>query len=336
CIIGSIQYLILIFVLLHSVIELIFFLFAYRKKQEVFLKIVTNENQNAQHYKALIHSIDNEIWTSKRLNIIQRIKNNYSSIYKNYSDVVLFKSNSSLFKTLLKSFCEICLIATMSYLIIKTDKLTIGKLTFIISAFALFRNSSSELFNYFLSKVEFNVYWQVYKDLTTVSNAQIKEFSLKQEIKSLTFKLEDTKYQLLTKKENLVDLPFAQVLKQCRTIYVNTNKANQYHYIFNKTILLDQQSQIDIQQLIQQIEKSPVQYSQYIQYFKLDLNTSNQPFYKSILINLLSLLDEHNKIIFIDDVLCFIKKQDLIVVKQLLNKIKKNNYVFVIRKEKND
>ena len=38
------------------------------------------------------------------------------------------------------------------------DKLSIGKLTFAISAFALYRNSASDLFSYFLAKVEFNVY----------------------------------------------------------------------------------------------------------------------------------------------------------------------------------
>ncbi|MCQ3914581.1 MAG: cysteine peptidase family C39 domain-containing protein [Mycoplasmoidaceae bacterium] len=61
CIIGSIQYYLLIFVLLYGVIELIFFLFAYRKKKEVFMNIVRNENNNAQHYKNLINSLTSEL-----------------------------------------------------------------------------------------------------------------------------------------------------------------------------------------------------------------------------------------------------------------------------------
>ncbi|MCQ3914580.1 MAG: hypothetical protein MJ201_02070 [Mycoplasmoidaceae bacterium] len=53
---------------------------------------------------------------------------------------------------------EIFVIAIMSYFIIKTNELSIGQLTFGISAFALYRNSLGSLFNYFLAKLEFDVY----------------------------------------------------------------------------------------------------------------------------------------------------------------------------------
>ncbi|MCQ3915682.1 MAG: hypothetical protein MJ195_03000 [Mycoplasmoidaceae bacterium] len=46
----------------------------------------------------------------------------------------------------------------MSYLVIKHSELSIGKLTFVISAFALYTNSTSEIANYFLYKLEFDVY----------------------------------------------------------------------------------------------------------------------------------------------------------------------------------
>ncbi|MCQ2956448.1 MAG: hypothetical protein MJ233_00860 [Mycoplasmoidaceae bacterium] len=70
----------------------------------------------------------------------------------------MFKNNANLIKSLLKSIAEIGLIALMSILIIKENKLSIGKLTFLISAFGLLRNSTADLFGYFLSKLEFDVY----------------------------------------------------------------------------------------------------------------------------------------------------------------------------------
>lgn len=338
CVIGVIQYYLLIFVAVYILVEFIFFLFDYRKKKEVFIEIVRSENANSQHYKNLINSLNNEMWVKKRQTIISKIKNNYSSIYKNYSDVILFKNNTSLFKSILKSFVEICLIGVMGYLIIRTDKLSIGKLTFVISAFALYKNSTADFFNYFIVKVEFDVYWQVYKDLTTIGNIpDSKCFYLKEKVKSIGFKTEDKVKELYTNlKFNKLFVPVTQLIKKSKTIYLNKKEQAINKQFVESIIIVDQFAFANCDMLIKKIEVNPVMYAQYIKYFNLDLNKSNQAFYDQIIINLLSLLNEKNKFIFIDNVLQYIRRDDLVVVKQLLTKIKKNNSVFICGKEEYD
>lgn len=338
CIIGIIQYYLLIFVLVYAIIEFIFFLFSYRKKKEVFLNIVRSENNNAQYYKNLIFSLKNEIWLSKRKTIISQIKNNYSNIYKNYSDVILFKSNTTVLKSIFKSLCEICVISLMSYLIIKNENLSVGKLTFVVSAFALYKNSLSDLFGYFISKLEFDVYWQVYKDLTSVSNnITHKTHILKDEIKTISFKYENKLITLSTHKQfENINYSILFLFKNVKKILLNdvAIKLDKDH--MNNIIVFDQQSTSSIEYLIKLVEKEPVFYSQYIRYFDLDLNRQQFNFYENLIINFIVLLSEKDKIIFIDDVFKYIKKKDKVVIKQILNKIKKHNTVFVTGKEEND
>ncbi|XQP54991.1 MAG: cysteine peptidase family C39 domain-containing protein [Mycoplasmoidaceae bacterium] len=337
CIIGSIQYYLLIFVFVYAVIEFIFFLFSYRKKQEVFMSIIRNENGNAQYYKNLINSLNNEVWLTKRRTLIDRIKNNYSNIYKNYSDVIIFKHNSLLFKSLLKSLCEICVIGLMSYLVIKQNDLSIGKLTFVISAFALYKNSASGISDYFLYKLEFNVYWQVYQDLTIVSNAkENKTFKLEESIKSICFIDEDVKTQLLINKNNLISKPVIDLLKHSNKILINNRNIELSKNFWESIIVLDQTCNADPHLLIKQIENNPELYSQYLRYFNIDLNKTNLSFYDSLIINFLTLISEKDKLIFIDDVMSCIKSKDMVVIKQIINKVRKNNIVIVTGKEKYD
>lgn len=338
CIIGSLQYYLLIFVFLYLIIDFIFFLFAYRKKKEIFISVIRNENNNANYYKNLIISLSNEMWFTKRKSLISKIKSNYSNIYKNYYDTILFKTNTDLFKSILKSFCEICVVAVMAVLIIKTNKLTIGKLTFVISSFALFKNSTADLFGYFLAKVEFDVYWQVYKDLTTVSNLNKKtQFKLDEKIKTFSFKTEDLEIELMNNdKLQMINSRVIDLLRNSNEIRINNKPKELSKDLIDLIVILDQQSQNNTELLIHNIENSPSMYAQYIQYFNLDLNSQNPSFYHQIIINLLTLLHEEKKIIFIDDILGFIKAKDKLVVKQLINKIKKQNTVFILGKEEND
>lgn len=338
CIIGSIQYYLLIFVLIWGIIEFIFFLFSYRQKKDVFLNIVRNENNNAKHYKDLIYSLNNELWFSKRQSLITKIKNNYSGIYKNYSDVILFRNNANLGKSLLKSFCEICLIALMSYFVIKTEQLSIGKLVFGISAFALFKNSTSDLFGYFLAKIEFNIYWQVYKDLTTVGNVYSKQtVTLKEKIKTISFEFKNKWIKFdIKEKLHIVDIPILDLIKKSKKININNLQKEIDKNIMDKLIIVDEHSTPTKELVIKDMSSKAASYSQYLRFFNIDLNKGKQSFYDSIIINLLSLLSEKDKIIFVDNIHHYIKKKDKVVVKQLLNKIRRNNALFIVGKEDND
>lgn len=337
CIIGSIQYYLLIFVFVYAVIEFIFFLFSYRKKQEVFMSIIRHENGNAQYYKDLINSLNNEVWLTKRRTLIERIKNNYSNIYTNYSDVIIFRSNSTLFKSLLKSLCEICVIALMSYLVIKQNDLSIGKLTFVISAFALYKNSASGISDYFLYKLEFDVYWQVYQDLTIVSNPKESQtFKLDDKIRSICFVKDDDISKLQINQVNLTQNSVIDLLKNSNKILINNQDIKLSTQFLESIVILDQLSSVDPSILIKQIENDPEMYSQYLRYFNLDLNKTNLTFYENLIINFLCLLSEKNKIIFIDDVMPYIKSKDMTVIKQIINKARKDNTVIITGKEKYD
>ncbi len=304
CVIGSLQVYLLIFAFVYLLIEVIFFLFSYRKKNELFISIVRNENNNSQYYKQLITSLQQEVWYEKRKNLLDAIKSNYSSIYKNYYDTILFKNNSSLFKSLLKSFMEIGVIVVMAVLIIKTDQLSIGQLTFVISAFALFKNSSEDLFGYFLSKIEFDVYWQVYKDLTTISNVdKSKLLQFKQSIKTISFQLENEMIQLNINSFNQTKIGIMKLLKDAKNIFVNEQVQPLNTELTKQIIVIDQMTSPNKDVLLKDVEKDPTDYIQYLQYFNIDLNQKNQSYYHGLIINMLSLLHTQNQIIFIEDLL---------------------------------
>ncbi|MCQ2956449.1 MAG: hypothetical protein MJ233_00865 [Mycoplasmoidaceae bacterium] len=101
-------------------------------------------------------------------------------------------------------------------------------------------------------------------------------------------------------------------------------------------IVVDLNSSCKNDMLMKVVENDIDTYAKYLRYFNLDLNKNDPSFYDGIISNLLLLLSENNKIIFIDDVMKFIKHKDLLVVNQILHKVKKNNTVFVVGKEEND
>ncbi len=339
CIIGSINYWLLIFCVLFGAIEVIFFIFRYRKKKEVFLSIIRSENKNTVFYKQLIKSLSSEVWETKKMNLIQRIKNNYSSIYKNFNDVTLFRSNNNLIKSFFKGLMEVALVVTMGYLVISTKTLSIGNLTFVVSAFGLYRASINDICDYFLAKQEFDIYWQVYKDLTTVSNLNEKyTFEMGEDVKNITFFLDNQKILLSSNKNNRgISYSALELLSKSSIIQINNKKLDlNSEKTINKFILVDEKSNINPSLFLEILENNPILFSQYIRYFQLDLSEKEQSFYNCLIINLLTLLNEKNKIILIDGLLQYVKKKDKIVIKEIINKIQKNNAVFIIGKEEND
>lgn len=339
CIIGSINYWLLIFCLLFMVVEFVFFLFSYKKKKEKFLNLVRSENKNTIFYKRLINSLESDIWESRRRKLIFQIKDNYSYIYKNFSDVNLFRGNTNLFKSLIKGVLEIIMIALMGYFVITSNNLTIGSITFLIASFSLFRTSCNDICNYFLAKLEFDIYWQVYKDLTNVSNMQLnKEILNFREINKLTFICNGREINLFQNKAN------NQIKDNCLNLFIKSQKIkieNQDVDINiietkNKFILIDEFTKPDTQTFLNEFENNFSLYGQYVRYFKLDLNKKKQSFYDCIIINLLSLLGEREKIILIDSLNKYIRKKDKLVIKQLINRIRKHNSVFLVGKEEYD
>lgn len=338
CIIGITEYRILIFCGLILIIQFIFFLFSYRKKKELFTSTIKIENKNINCYKQLTYSLLMEQWEGKKNHLIDQIKMNYSSLYKNFHDSIIFKNNLNIFKSLLRSLIEITLVGTIGYLIIKNNNLTIGTLTFLTATIALYKNSTAEIFNYFLSKIEFDLYWQVYRDIVGVDNlSQEKTIMNFEDIKIVKLKTSNQEISFSIAKDNYLESSLIDILSNSKFISIDQNNYSlNDKSVSNNIIVCDENTILNLEHFIKLFEVNPEMYAPFIRYFKINLNNSNQNFYNKNILNLLSLIPENKKIIFIDSILDFFNQEDKWMVKDILNSIRKNNFVFITRKEKHD
>lgn len=334
-IVGIINPWLLIFTAIYLLIELSFFFINYSKKKDLFTKLLKNENQNNLNYINLIHNLSNEYWFNKKLNHIQHIKNNYSNLFKNFHDVNLYKANTTLYKSLLKSVFEILLYAAVSYLAIKDESFTIGRITFVIASINLIKTASEEIFGFFLYRIEFQTYWQVYLDLVSVNNlVKQNENVLLNDTNALSFIYKNKKYLLKPGDKNVLPNDFFEILKELDSIKINDISVDTTNLSLSNTlVVLDEYTKADIQNLKFNFENNPTLYGKYIRYFKLDLNGNKIGIYQSLLINLLNLLNEKNKIIILDSINKLILEKDEPVVKEIINKLNKDNFIFIVRKE---
>ena len=340
CIIASIQIYLIVFAIALLLVEFICFLFIYRKKCEVFLTTIMNDNTKNDLYRQITFFLKYEIYENKKNWLLKNIKENWSNIYKNFNELTNFKENNKLIKTLFKSIIEILLISTCSFLIITHSKLSIGQITFIIAAFNLYKTSLNEISSFFLTKIEFKIYWQVYKDIVNVDNLD-NDKNKKQylnEIKSINFYINNSSsYKIYSnKKYNYIDLPIKTILSDCQKIEIN----NHQHIltkkqIYDRFILINGHTQPNIDFFQNLIASNPLIYSKYLKHFSIHIN-NNLTFYEKNIINLLGLLNEKNKIIIIDDILWYIKQNDKLIIKNLLNNIQNSNNVFITERRLNN
>lgn len=339
CVIGSINPWMLFFCLFFFVVEFVYLIFQYKKKKELFLTIVRQENRNVIYYRELSKHLTNCLWQTKTTRLINKIKINYSSIYKNFNDVTIFRNFSNLVVSLVRGIIEIGLIVVASYLIITTKTLSIGAMTFLVASFSLYKTSLSEIGNYFLSKLEFDVYWQVYKDITNVENlSETTPALIDEEIKSLTFIFNNNKVRFISNKaNNIKQLSCFDLLNKSSSIFINESLVSlQQKAIKDKFILVNDSTKMNSDETLELFEKHFKVLGQYVRYFGLDLTKTSQNLSESIVINLLCLMTEKEKIILIENVLEYTNKKDKLVIKEVLNKIRKNNAVFIVGKEEND
>jgi len=335
CIVGIINPWLLIFTTIYLLIELVFFLLNYEKKKDLFTRLLRHENKNTLNYKSLISNLENEYWSTNRQKTIQLIKINYGNLYKNFHDVNLYKANTTLFKSLLKSIYEILLFAIVSYLSIKDETLTVGRITFVIAAINLIKSASEEMFGFFLYRIEFLTYWQVYQDLITISNnVERSEQLLLNENNVISFDYDNKTYEIKTNKKNVIPTNIVEIFKTINKIKINDIELNLNSLKLSNTLLvLDEYTLANKDVLISNLEANPNLYAKYIRLFKLDLNSSKIGYYQSLIINLLNLLDEENKIIILDSITHLFKNEDQTIIKEIINKLNKNNFIYTTQKE---
>jgi hypothetical protein len=105
--------------------------------------------------------------------------------------------------------------------------------------------------------------------------------------------------------------------------------------VYQQIIIINSYTQPNVSYFENLISNDPVTYSQYLKHFNINFH-GDFTFYKKIIINLLGLLNEKNKIIIIDDVLGYIKQVDEQIIKNLLNKIHNENNLFITERRSNN
>lgn len=339
CIIASIQIYLIVFVATIFLVEFICFLFFYRKKSEILLTTIMNDNKKNELYRQMVYFLKHEIYENKKNWLLNSISENWSNMYKNFNQTSIFKLNNKLIRTLFKSIIEIFLIVTCSFLIITQNKLSIGQITFIIATFNLYKISLNEISSFFLAKIEFKVYWQVYKDIVDVDNLDNKNNKIANftEIKSINFYINNNNIRITSdKKYNYTDLSISTILSNCQKIQINNHYTSlNKRQIYKQFILINSYTNPNVDFFENLVSNNPLVYSKYLKHFNINIH-DNLTFYEKNIINLLGLLNEKNKIIIIDDVLGFIKENDKSIIKNLLNTVQNSNNLFITERRVND
>ncbi|MCQ2748198.1 MAG: hypothetical protein MJ223_03005 [Mycoplasmoidaceae bacterium] len=143
--------------------------------------------------------------------------------------------------------------------------------------------------------------------------------------------MDDKKICVSTIKEKQkLPLPIIDIIKNSTKVEVGGKKVVLDQEIINNFIVISDKTMADVGILVENITKSPQSYAQYLKYFNIDVDNQTPGFYHKLIISLICLLEEKGKIIFLDRINNYIKKEDKLIVNQIINKIKTNNKVVIV------
>ena len=329
CIVCSIHWFTLIYVICFSVIEIVFLLIQYRKKQSTFIELVRSENKNFQLYDKLSLNINYEFWQSKRKFLINQIKKNYDNIYKNFNDASIFNANVLSIQNIVKSFIEVSFIAISCYFIIEHKWLTIGKLSFLLFSMQIFKSTLNDFSSYFFNKIEFDVFWDVYQNITKIGkeNNKKQDFVNFVSLKTLKFIDHDNYLVLKTNNINVCNDIKSWLLNSNKIIFDDKKQFKTNSIFLNNLVIIEPSTLASIEYFKKIIGDAPKLFSNFLKMLNIDFEMINYSNNSKFWINLLCLLVEKNQIILLGNIDQAIKTHP--AFKPLINEIKTHNAIFM-------
>lgn len=332
CIVGSIHWWAIIYVTLFCIFEIVFVLIQYRKKQKNFIEAARNENKNTKLYEKLSININYEFWQTKRDDLISQIKENYDNICKNFNDISIFNANLSLFQNLFKSFIEILGMVISCFVIIEYQWLSLGQLSFLLFSMQIIKAILNDYSNYFLNKIEFDVFWDVYQNIIDVG--KVKKTKMNDQnftnLKEIMFVSNNNKQILKINHVNICE-NIKDCLANAKEIILDRREIiNNKSSFFTNLIVINSSLTFSTSYLKRNIVKSPKLFSQFLHLLNINFNNVDCSWSSQYWINLLCLLLEKNKIILLDQVDPAIKSHTCFSL--LIKQLKTNNAVFIIER----
>ena len=333
CIICSIQWNMLVFIILLLFIETIATFIKHWKKQKIYSSFLASENKTLLNISKIKNLFSDQIWPTKFNYYIAKLRENYSNIYKNFNDLNVFSSNTYLFEKTAKIFIEIIFITLFSYSFIRYDSLSFGKLSFLLTSMQIIKYLFSEIGNYFLEKIKVNAFLNIYNDIIIVGNLSLNKNSDSNHIldkcNKIIFKTNNEHFVFYKNKFNQIS-NFQFLLKKCNSIIVNSKEYSLHtKSIWKSLIFFNENIELSIDYFQYLYKNNFHIYDKYLKLLKINITSSSLTFHQRFFLNFLCLLNEKNKIIIFEKPE---HKFDLNnkIIKKIFDQIKQANSIFIL------
>ena len=333
CILCSIQWNMLVFIFLLLFVEIVITFIKYWKKQKIYSSFLASENKTLANISKIKNLFSNQIWPTKFDYYIDRLRENYSNIYKNFNDLNVFSSNTYLFEKTTKIFIEIIFTTLFSYSFIKYDSLSFGKLSFLLASMQIIKYLFSEIGNYFLEKIKVNIFLNIYNDIICIGNLssdkKVDRNYIFDKCNKIIFKSSNEHFAVYKNQCNRIP-NFRSILKKCNSIIINNKEYSLYaKSIWKKLIIFNENIELSVDYFKYLYKNNFHIYDKYLKLFKIDVTNSYLTFHQRFFLNFLCLLNEKNKIIIFEKPECKLDLNNKII-KEIFHQIKKDNSIFIL------
>lgn len=307
----------------------------YNFKKKILSSAIVNQNINNDICRNYI-----DYFSLQKSNFLIRqkinndLKNNYLHFMKLYSNKTKFENISFLIEDFMFSIIYFLTILVSTFLIINNKNMDIGKLTFLIAILAMSHNSIDGICNFIIKKVEFKTMSEIYESFIRVENEK-NEGILINEINSLAIKTNEDVCEITNGEvvsNNLKNVIRGEEVNNHALIVNNIliNNINKNHWN-NKLFYLNNHTSIEPKWLIEKLSDKKDVVIEGLKLFQINLVSNvSYSLKQQILLNLLYLPYLENKLIFIEDILSVLTKQQLQwIYKHLIPYVKQKNFVLI-------
>ncbi len=333
CILCSIQWNMIVFIFLLFFIETVITFIKYLKKQKIYSSFLASENKAMDIFLKIKNSFTNQFWPTKFNYYIDKLRENYSNVYKNFNDLNVFSFNTQLFEKTSKIFIEIIFITLFSYLFIKYDSLSFGKLSFLMTSMQIIKYLFSEIGNHCLEKIKIDTFINIYTDIINISNLtpnkKMANNYILNKCDKIIFKSNNENFVIYRNKLNRIQ-NFCLIFKKCNSIIIGNNKYSlNIKNIKKSLIIFNENIELSIDYFRYLFSINPLVYNKYLNSFKIDITNPSLTFHQKFFLNFLCLLNERNKIIIFEKPRHSFDLNNKII-NDIFHQIKRKNSIFIL------